>query len=214
MAEPHINASRRGVLGLLAASSLMAAPAAALAAGTDRSEWEAIVNKHAAAWEASGKASEREDAACSAFWAESPPRPPLQIEVTVEIPDGQLRTMPIFYASEAELRRPCPYEGTILGVAYAKARESLLPLWDDWATKRAALEDKHQVKERTAEADQVAQIAYELEDQLMEMPAPDLEALLHKVTIAWGEKCDRGDPLQEHKLAILADLKRLARTTH
>lgn len=213
MAEPCITTSRRSMLGLLAATAVAGVPTSALSA-VDRSAWEEVVRDHATAEAAATLVGQQADAALGAFVAESPEKPPLLHHVPITRHDGTTMLFPCEFISEKELRGKCSFDETGLGSAFDEARKVLIPQWDAWHAKRDELKRKHRVTELERAADAAWEKAYAAEARLMNTPAPDLAAVLHKLTMVWGEngKCDRGD--EEDKLAILADLRRLAKVTH
>jgi len=213
MAAPCLNAFNQKVFGTLAVSSLIAAPSA-LAHTPDREAWDKAVREHAAAEATATLVGQQADAAFGAFVAESPEKPPLLHHVPITRHDGTTMLFPCEFISEKELRGKCSFDGTGLGSAFDEARKVLIPQWDAWHTKRDELKRKHRVTELERSADAAWEKAYAAEARLMNTPAPDLAAVLHKLTMVWGEngKCDRGD--EEDKLAILADLRRLAKVTH
>ncbi|MCH8683878.1 hypothetical protein [Pedomonas mirosovicensis] len=208
MAEPCLNTSRREVLGILAASSLIAAPAA-LAQTTDRSAWRAAVAEYEAAEAELEAAIARNDAAIEAYLDDLPPTPPLQMNKIVQFPNGSQRTLPVAFGSENELRGPCLYEWTLLGVAYAEARRDLIPLWDEWHRQATAIKARRNCEEIEVACGAAEDRHSAARRRLLETPAPDLQAAIYKLRLLWGDDGE-GCPVNEDKRLVVEDLNRLA----
>ncbi|HEY4546655.1 MAG TPA: hypothetical protein VIG90_09555 [Pedomonas sp.] len=215
MAEATYNTSRRGMLGLLAATAVagVAMPSPARA---DRAVWEEAVRQHEAAEAALADALRQEDESFTAFIEECPDRPPLRHDVPVTRPDGTSIIFPAEFASEEVLRGESwdLIKGSYLGDAHEEARRVLLPQWDEWRATREALRRKHRVAETEALCFATGEEAHNKFDQLMRIPAPDMPALVHKLTLMWGEDGNGGDPGAEYKQLILSDARRLANLTN
>lgn len=207
MAEPCLNTSRREVLGfptsLAHASDTVA---------SSRSAWAAAVATYEAHQAELEAALNRDDAATTAYQKDLPPRPPLQADVTAEMPKGHLRTLHVAFGSEDELRGRCLYEGTVLEKHYAEARKQLTPLWDEWHRQEAAIRAKHGCDETGASLKVASARADMARHLLMEYPAPDLQAVLYKLRVLWGGDY-MGIGSSNEKRFVFKDLARLGTAT-
>lgn len=204
MAEPCLNTSRRKILGF--PTSLTPASDAH---SSNRSAWAAAVAVYEAHQAELEAATIRDDEATTAYRKDLPPRPPLEVHLIVRRANGSKVTLPFAFGSERELRGPCLYEGTVLEKYYSEARRSLIPLWDEWHQQENTLRKKHRCNEAEAALKVAAARADMARHLLMEMPAPDLQAVLYKLRVLWhGDYMGIGS--SDEKRCVVRDLARLS----
>ncbi len=82
---------------------------------------------------------------------------------------------------------------------------------DRWASATSHINDLHQqLSSATGNRRALEERLVTIEDYLLDLPAPDLAAVIHKLKLLWAAELHGLDRNSSHKLTILADLRRHA----